>query len=284
MKERRNSSKTTGFSLVELSIVLVILGLLTGGILTGQSLIRAAELRAIITEKDKYVAAVHSFKDKYFTLPGEMPNATDFWGDTSGSGCGGKTITGEPAHFQICSGYFVNGMVDYLPGQMMSSYEAVQFWRHLALAGLIEGAYSGETLTNSLFGNASGYHVLPQYYGAIGPVVPASRAMNMNWYTGYNPNYIQRTGNNFFTYNYGNYLLHGKSFDGSGTPSYQGAMKPEEVWSIDKKLDDGQPGMGKVIAYPLACTTVANQSLASSAEYLLTSTTAQCGVIFAKVY
>ncbi|MGB1539971.1 MAG: prepilin-type N-terminal cleavage/methylation domain-containing protein, partial [Rickettsiales bacterium] len=54
-----------GFSLVELSIVLVILGLLTGGILGGQSLIRAAEMRAIATEYDAWKTAVNVFKDKY---------------------------------------------------------------------------------------------------------------------------------------------------------------------------------------------------------------------------
>ena len=68
------------FSLVELSIVLVILGLLTGGILTGQSLIRAAEMRSIVTELQRYQTAARSFQDKYFALPGDMRNATDFWG------------------------------------------------------------------------------------------------------------------------------------------------------------------------------------------------------------
>ena len=43
-----------GFSLVELSIVLVILGLLTGGILAGQNLIRAAELRAVTTQINNF--------------------------------------------------------------------------------------------------------------------------------------------------------------------------------------------------------------------------------------
>jgi len=50
-----------GFSLVELSIVLVILGLLTGGILGGQSLIRAAELRSIASDLFRYGTAVNSF-------------------------------------------------------------------------------------------------------------------------------------------------------------------------------------------------------------------------------
>lgn len=58
------------FSLVELSIVLVILGLLTGGILAGQSLIRAAELRAVSTEYSRYITATQSFRDKYFAVPG----------------------------------------------------------------------------------------------------------------------------------------------------------------------------------------------------------------------
>src|SRR5438552_4058186 len=74
------------FSLVELSIVLVILGLLVGGILSGQSLIRAAELRSVTTEFSRYLAAVQSFKDKYFALPGDMANATAFWGIAGGTG------------------------------------------------------------------------------------------------------------------------------------------------------------------------------------------------------
>ncbi|MBY6117485.1 prepilin-type N-terminal cleavage/methylation domain-containing protein [Mameliella alba] len=71
----------SGFSLVELSIVLVILGLLIGGVLTGQNLIRAAELRSVMTEFKTYQTAVMTFRDKYFALPRDMTNATDFfWG------------------------------------------------------------------------------------------------------------------------------------------------------------------------------------------------------------
>ena len=83
------------FSLVELSIVLVILGLLTGGILTGQNLIRAAELRSVVTEFQTYQTAVMTFRDKYFALPGDMTNATDFWGEMTNCGAASPSSSHE---------------------------------------------------------------------------------------------------------------------------------------------------------------------------------------------
>ena len=67
---------TRGFSLVELSIVLVILGLLVGGVLGGQALIRSSEIRSLIVDKDKYITAVQTFKNKYNGLAiSPMPQA-----------------------------------------------------------------------------------------------------------------------------------------------------------------------------------------------------------------
>ena len=74
------------FSLVELSIVLVILGLLTGGILAGQSLIRAAELRSVTNEFQRYIVATQSFRDKYFAAPGDITDAHRFWTSAGGNG------------------------------------------------------------------------------------------------------------------------------------------------------------------------------------------------------
>jgi hypothetical protein len=74
------SYSAEGFSLVALSVVWVNLGLLTGGILTAQSLIRAAELRSITTDYNRFITASQTFRDKYFALPGDMRNATRFWG------------------------------------------------------------------------------------------------------------------------------------------------------------------------------------------------------------
>ena len=89
-------AETQGFSLVELSIVLVILGLLTGGILAGQNLIRASELRSVSTQINQLNTAFMTFRDTYFALPGDMRNAQDFWGGT-------KCI---PSHMQNHCLYF----------------------------------------------------------------------------------------------------------------------------------------------------------------------------------
>jgi hypothetical protein len=59
-----------------MSIVLVIIGLLVGGILVGQDLIRAAEARAQITQIEKYNSAVNTFRGKYGYLPGDINAAT----------------------------------------------------------------------------------------------------------------------------------------------------------------------------------------------------------------
>src|ERR1700754_5054766 len=99
-----------GFTLVELSIVLVILGLLVGGVLAGQSLIRAAELRSISTDTTQYRTALFSFREKYNALPGDMINATSFWGDraTGAESCAdGAIANGTPG---TCNGNG-NGMI-----------------------------------------------------------------------------------------------------------------------------------------------------------------------------
>lgn len=124
------------FSLVELSIVLVILGLLTGGILGGQSLIRAAELRAVSTEYSRYATAMSSFRDKYFAVPGDMSNATQFWG--TAAACPGTNAT--PSTTQATCDGNSSGGVDILTP---ASNEVFRFWQHLANAGLVEGSYSG---------------------------------------------------------------------------------------------------------------------------------------------
>ena len=132
---------TRGFSLVELSIVLVILGLLTGGILAGQSLIRAAELRSVTADLARYQTASMTFRDKYLAYPGDMPNATRFWGVRAGTGSDVTCHQTIATTTGTCNGDG-NGRSEGISGDVTLG-ERFLFWQHLAYAGLIEGSYTG---------------------------------------------------------------------------------------------------------------------------------------------
>ena len=75
-----NKKSQQGFTLIELSIVLVIIGLIVGGILVGRDLIRAAGVRSTIAQIESYQTAANTFRGKYGYLPGDIkdPDATNF--------------------------------------------------------------------------------------------------------------------------------------------------------------------------------------------------------------
>lgn len=245
-----------GFSLVELSIVLVILGLLTGGILAGQSLIRASELRAVTAEHNRYLAAVQSFRDKYFALPGDFSTATKFWGTASG-GCPSGARSGT----QTCNG-------DGNGTMYIHNEEMYLFWQHLANAGLIEGSYTGYTGP----GHA-------QYDANGGVNVPRSRLNNANW-TVRSIN-ISGAVSGWFDTNANIFEVGGKQ------PNFWNEaviFKPEELWNIDTKMDDGKPSVGKVNGFPWeSCSNAAN-SADRTATYQLGDTAQRCVAVFVNTF
>lgn len=111
-----------GFTLVELSIVLVIIGLLVGGILVGQSLIDAAKLNSLVRQFQQYDAAANSFKSKYKFLPGD-------------AGVGFiKSSTGTPGQTSLREGLLTdentqNNSLRYLS---TGTEEYLLFWLDLA--------------------------------------------------------------------------------------------------------------------------------------------------------
>src|SRR6266568_6201179 len=72
-------SDQAGFTLVEIAIVLVIIGLLLGGILKGQEMITQARIKNVINDFNGITAAVNSYQDRYRALPGDDKNATTRW-------------------------------------------------------------------------------------------------------------------------------------------------------------------------------------------------------------
>src|ERR1700753_450898 len=79
-----------GFTLIELSIVLVIIGLIVGGILVGQDLIKAAEVRAQISQIEKYNSAGNTFRGKFGGIPGDLAlSLVNQFGFSPGANCDG---------------------------------------------------------------------------------------------------------------------------------------------------------------------------------------------------
>ena len=259
-----------GFSLVELSIVLVILGLLTGGILTGQSLIRAAELRAVTTEFQRYQSATNTFRDKYFALPGDMRNATDFWGIAAGSTGNDTTcFTASGTGTATCNGDG-NGIID-----QASRNEMYRYWEQLANAGLIEGTYSGITGP----GHASS-HVVP------GENAPVSKLSPGGWMVWGSNDYAGDA--EWFAGQYGNNLSIGAPQSNFWT--HDPLMRAEEAWNIDTKMDDGRAGTGSVWALHWdTCTDAATNGSTTitdktNASYILTDESIQCALVFTNTF
>ncbi len=111
-----------GFTLIEIAIVLVIIGLLLGGVLKGQELITSARVRNVISSQDGIKAAYFGFLDRYRALPGDYLTAS---AQANIPGCGG------------CFGGNGNGQI-ITDG---TSSEAVHVWEHLSKAGFITGSY-----------------------------------------------------------------------------------------------------------------------------------------------
>jgi prepilin-type N-terminal cleavage/methylation domain-containing protein len=259
-EQLKGSNKNNGFSLVELSIVLVILGLLVGGVLTGKSLIRAAELRAVTTEFAAYQAAILTFKDKYQAIPGDMSNATRFWGKLAAycnADAGTASATGT------CNGNG-DGLI-WLGAGANSPGENFMIWNQLALSGLITGTYTG--ISGSV----------DMWSAVYGENVPISRLPNTVW------NFWSADltgGSNPFHYKYNNRNVLEFSMN---------SMNPAEAWAIDKKMDDGLPAKGNVhgTKWNDECASADDGSSAwddFNASYRVTDTSNQCGFLFRNIF
>jgi len=124
MQQLNNFKKLqSGFTLIEIAIVLVIIGLLLGGVLKGQEMINNSKTRNTISGMDGIAAAVYSYQDRYKALPGDDPNALGRWG--------GIVLDGDG-----------NGVIDgaYTATDGTGGVESALIWEHLRQAGLITGA------------------------------------------------------------------------------------------------------------------------------------------------
>lgn len=201
-----------GFSLVELSIVLVILGLLVGGILTGRELIKAAEIRGFMSDIDEQKIALSLFKTKYNGLPGDITYATRFW--LPEASCPDfstdKTLT--------CDGNG-DGKID---GTMHVWSEYINVPIQMELAGLtrydFRNGFEGHRITS--IGFFEGWALI----GTNGRYHQGQFENRMNGLA------IQFLLNNTFNGAWG-----------------RAVANPNDMWVIDKKYDDGKPLRGWIV-------------------------------------
>lgn len=280
-----SSSKQNGFTLVELSVVLVLIALITGGVLAGIEVKHSAELKSIATEVQGFRSAVEQFKDSYDGLPGDITNATTQWGAAHATPATCQTTVST--NQATCDGDG-NGWIT-TAGDGTTYYEAHRFWQQLANAKLIEGFYHGAR-------TGSGTDVTCQTSNHC----PASDFKNGMYFAATlntTSTYFNATGMggalNTFTGDLGNSIVLFKNTSAAGTTgAFVGAplLTTEEAYNIDKKFDDGLPAKGIIQTFePAAGASYLTNSCASSATensatYSVTTTGLQCALIFANAF
>lgn len=119
-----------GFTLIELAIVLVLIGLIIGGVLKGQELIKSTRMKMAISQWETIKAATHAFEDKFYAMPGDYEEAAKYiYGleqadNGNGNGIIGKNSTDIFAAAPAAEGEMENSL----------------FWKHLQSTDLIRGA------------------------------------------------------------------------------------------------------------------------------------------------
>jgi hypothetical protein len=228
-----------------MSIVLVIIGLIVGGVLVGQDLIKAAAIRAQISQIEKYNTAVHTFQVKYGYLPGDIPDpyATNF----------GFTPRGQYADEGDGNGILQDNIANSANsfyGVGLDTGEIPMFWVDLTTANgmninFIEGSFSGAspaTLPGHSFTGT-----------ALNSMTPPAKIGQGNYV------YIWSNGGiNYFSVAAITTIING------GGVTLAAGLTVRQAYEIDKKIDDGYPLTGSFTAQ----YETNNPSWSSSAQWI----------------
>ena len=215
MKNNRNF----GFTLVELAIVMVIIGLIAVGVLGTQSLIGSAKRQKTIDDISKYNTAFQAFRLEYDALPGDFNEAEAYWGASN-------TDNGNN-----------NNSID-------TNAESIDLWNHLGLAELVNGSFDHtastlDTGTSAPYAESGATYSISNYCD----LVTCTGTWNIS---AIGSNVIFIAGRDAVTIS---------TEYGSNDEFHQHTtgLTNEEVKKIDNKIDDGNPIEGNFLAP--ACST-----------------------------
>ena len=262
------TSLDSAFTLIELSIVMVIIGLLVGGVLVGNDLIYAASVRAQITQIEQLETAINTFKVKYNCLPGDCANATDFFGTTSPQGDAVNIGNGDGIIKATWGSSTPYGAGECLYSDI--SGEVSQLFMQLFLAGIGKdytdgtldtaatfgrGTLIGKEYPYAKFGNGTGIFVsclsstnwpleTTSFMRQGNIIVIGATGASTSW------NRIEYATGQVGSISYG---VFGK--DSTGKMQNPIGIPADVARRIDEKIDDGNPSTGKfgIIAGQTAC-------------------------------
>jgi prepilin-type N-terminal cleavage/methylation domain-containing protein len=120
---KRNQS---GFTLIEIAIVLVIIGLLLGGVLKGQELINSAKVKNLATDFKNIPVFIYGYQDKFRALPGD-------------DGSAASHVAGASPATAAAGIVLNNGVIEGAWDSTTTTDETQKFWQHVRMAGLAAG-------------------------------------------------------------------------------------------------------------------------------------------------
>lgn len=241
---RRDNNAQNGFTLVEISMALIIIALVIGGIFVGQTLIKSSQLNKMMADVNNYKAAINSFRLKYDCLPGDCANATNFFaGTTNGDG----------------DGYIADN-------------EEFFAWEHLGLADLITGKYIGTDIPPE-------YWSLGHSYQA-GYNVPHTSINDTSFFRIFYEGNVTDGYNHKFYVRYLGYTIRSADIC---KPSYaeceDAVLTTKEVYYIDSKYDDGNAWFGNIVSES-SDICADDPAYSSDGSYHVSSTTEKCIPVF----
>jgi type II secretory pathway pseudopilin PulG len=130
-----------GFSLLEIALVVLAIGILFAGVLSGRELITQAEIKSVVTEFNSVFAAYHTYGDRYGLAPGDDSRATQRWVSAiARDGNGDGRISGTYEAAAPAAANLASFPIDSSQG------ESLNFWWHMRLAELVAPATAGQPI------------------------------------------------------------------------------------------------------------------------------------------
>lgn len=202
----RNPSRA-GFTLVEMSVVIAIIGLLVGGVMAGASIIRSSELTTVMNESKLYINGFNNFVTKYGAPPGDLTDASTRW---------------SGAH---------NGNGD---GYVLSSTPAEQYYslEHLSKAKMITAPLIADNSSTVQIGTN-----LPTM-SVRSVTLYFTHAADLS-------GYLVTGATAYWTGWYYHFAVLARQTNGSAL-GLGGFLTGREAAEVDSKFDDGMPGLGSI--------------------------------------